>query len=253
LDLASGLAFYLSARVNDAQIERDNAATHSVLAKAQTIDGLLMPAGAQMSWTDATRTHLWKADLPGPAPVLGVMVKDQIERQDSGNLIVQLARPQTIDGWPCGTVNVHLTPAGRLVGCDLGEETRWKGWRLPAETILELPSPDIVRLAFATGQPILAPQIGRDLPQTGSMSLNRDGSLDTVYFDSRQPYRVQGVSLWNTVSWAYAPDSFGQGRRRNPLTATGALVGTATRGGRTYADGERVVVRLADGGLSLAP
>ena len=92
-----------------------------------------------------------------------------------------------------------------------------------------------------------APEIGHGLTATGGFAFNADGSLDRFYFEPKDPLVVAGRRLWNTVQWSYDPASFGQGRRRRPVTVRGTLVSAGDGAG-----GGDVVVRLADGRVSAA-
>ena len=121
---------------------------------------------------------------------------------------------------------------------------------MPAGTELNLNGYDDTVELVAPGQKIAAPEIGRAIPDTGSFEINRDGSLASVYFESDQPYVVNGIALWNTVTWQYDAKSFGMGRQRMPVSVTGALVSDVTVKGQTFMADEDVLIRLSDGAVT---
>jgi hypothetical protein len=247
LDLLLNMAIGLRELINDRQMAAKAEAAHSVLTQSVTVDGLDLPAGADVRWTDASHAHVSGVHLPRPSSLFHLTVDESIEHDGQDGWSVHLAAPQEIDGWPCAVVGVDVTAAGRLIACTLSAEKRWEGWLLPAGTILNLNGyGDTVELV-APGSVLPAPEIGRPIPDTGSFRVNRDGSLHDAYFQSEQPYVIKGVALWNTVTWQYDVATFGKGRTRQPISVEGSLVQDTTIGERSFAANQSVSVRLSDG------
>lgn len=218
----------------------------STLAAAQTIDGVTLPAGTLVSWTDSSHAHIESATPPGPADVLGVTVI-WLQRDQPDSWRIRLDADRSIDGWTCQPDLVGIAADGHLRSCTLAAARQWNGWPIPAATLLSLERPDrIVGLVLPEHDPVMAPEIDRPLPNTGQMTINPDGSLDSVYLQQDAPLTVCGTPLWNTLRWEYAADTFGRGRARPAVILHGALVEALARGSTAMTAGTEVAVRLAD-------
>ena len=146
---------------------------------------------------------------------------DRAQRTVDGGWAVHLTRPQAVDGWTCLPDLVELTLDGHLRRCALASAHDWNGWPLPPLTLVT-PGEGTLGIVVPPDAPVMAPEIGRPLPATGGMTLNADGSLDSVYFDAEAPLLVCGRPLWSTVRWRYDAATLGQGRTRPPAAVTGA-------------------------------
>ena len=251
LDLAAAGLFWVQRSSSDAKAQAFEASIHSTLDTVRVIDGVLLPAQTEVTWTDPSHAHLRQASPPQPTNILGVKA-DWMEREADGRWTVQLTSPQAIDGWTCQTTGVKLGRDGHLRGCSLSAGRNWNGWPIPAGTLLNLDSPGkTIGMVFPANRPVMAHEIGRPLPATGSMSMNADGSLNRVYFENNAPLVVRGIPLWNTVTWDYAASTFGQGRDRPPIAYNGAIPTELTYDGRTILPGTEVTIRLSDGALTV--
>lgn len=220
LDLALVRVAGFKQRRQEASAQAYDQTINTTLPADLLVDGLTLPAGTAISWADPAHTHLTEAVLPHSAPVLG-LAADRVRRSVDGGWALQLAGPQAVDGWTCQPDLVELTQGGHLARCELALAREWNGWPIPAKTLVTL-TDQSVGLVFPTDAPVMAPEIGRPLPATGGMTLNADGSLDSVYFEADAPFAVCGGTIWNTVNWRYDPSTFGQGRARQPASVTGA-------------------------------
>ncbi len=217
LDLAA--ARLMQAR-DDANAQLHELSVNTTLAADTLVDGLKLPAGTEITWADPTHTHFTTAVLPHPAAVLGVTAK-RVQIEVDGGWALDLDRPQSIDGWTCQADFVELKQDAHLRRCVLASARDWNGWPIPAATLIALNGPTL-GFVFPPDASVMAREIGRPLPATGAMTINADGSLDSVYFDAEAPLVVCNASLWNTVTWRYDPATIGQGRDRKPIAVSGA-------------------------------
>lgn len=207
--------FEASARAGDQSVK-------TTLTAAQTVDGLALPAGTAVTWSDPTHTQVIEAVLPVPATLLGVKA-DRVQRSVDGGWVAHLAGPQSVGGWTCQPDLVELEADGGLRRCALASERNWNGWMVAAATLVAPhPADHTIGFVFPADAPVMAREIGRNLPATGGMSMNEDGSLNSVYFDAEASLAVCGASLWNTVTWRYDAATLGQGRERKPVGVSGA-------------------------------
>ena len=250
VELAFAGLFWLDRWRSDVEAEAYETRIHSVLDAARKIDGLDLPPGTAVTWVDPAHTHVRDASMDHPTTILGVSVN--FVSQESDGWSVRLTTPQAIDGWICEVSLVQITTDGHLRRCTLSAGREWNGWPVPAGTLLDLARTDTtVGMVFPEATPVMAAEIGRTLPATGGMSMNADGSLDCVYFENDSPLVVQGVPLWNTVCWQYAPDTFGQGRNRPKLAVRGAVPSDVMHDGQRIPGGSDAIVRFADGQVTL--
>ena len=224
-ELALALSLGLQDRREDAARDAYDRSLNAVLSAPRSIDGLALPPGTAVTWSDPSQTHLSQAVPPSPVSLFGLNVTS-IQRTVDDGWAMQLAGAQSVAGWTCEPDLVELYADGRLRRCSLATAREWQGWPIPAATLVALDRPDqTVGLVFPTDQPVMASEIGRPLPSTGQITLNDDGSLDSVYFEPDAPLLSCGQTLWNTVRWQYDASTLGQGRARKPVAVSGASPG----------------------------
>ena len=228
------------ARTQDRETADFEARIHEVLEQDRVVNGVALPAGTEIQWTDVDRSQLRYASLPEPIRLFGLHVI-WLGRADAGSgWDLQLPEPEPIEGWTCERIGVRVSDTGRLRSCDLAAGRIWRGWPIPAGSLLDLATTGKIGLALPRGASLPAPEIGHPLTATGGFSLNADGSLSRFYFEGDDPLLVAGMQLCNTVEWVYDPATMGQGRRR-ALTVRGSLI--SPDGGSAGT----VVIRLSDG------
>lgn len=221
-DLAAAAVLALSDRRVESEARAYDQSIKTTLAAPRRVDGLALPAGTAITWRDPAQSQVMEAVLPQPMTLLGLTI-DRLQRSVDEGWAVHLAGPQSVDGWTCQPDLVELAADGALRRCVVASAREWNGWTIPAATLVAPdPTARTVGFVFPTDMPVMAQEIGRNLPATGGMSMNADGSLNSVYFDAEAPLVVCGASLWNTVTWTYDTASFGQGRARRPEKVTGA-------------------------------
>ncbi len=224
-DLVFAARIAIDHAVEDRKAYAFEARINQTLEHPLVVDGLALPAGTEVQWSNESRRHLRSANLPSPTPLLGLQLSFVSASDDGQGWDVQMPSPPKIDGWTCDTKGlVQVSAQGRLRSCTLATARGWQGWTLPAGSLLELTAPDgEVGLALPMGASLPAPEIGHAIPATGQFRFNADGSLHDVYFDGKDPLVVRGVPLWNEVTWTYDPVTIGQGRRRRPTAVSGAV------------------------------
>lgn len=238
-----------------AQGQAAAARRHATLETETAIDGVTFPAGANVTWTDASRRWLEKVEASQPMIVLGIPTRS-VGRERNG-WSVEMETEQDVDGWPCGR-SVLVGLDGSLQNCRLVRQVDWKGWPLPqgAGIAPHDPSGEVgIALPRDSGlAPVFAPEIGRDLPMGygRTASFNDDGSLASVDLRRDEPFVVRGVPLHGTVRWHYDVATLGEGRARQPVTVEGEtrVAGGSTGTGIRY---DRVVVQLQDSAVTREP
>ena len=111
-----------------------------MLTAAQEVEGIELPAGTYVEWTDLAKSEIAVAKLVGTTRVAGLLVKDEIDHESlgyQGSYGVTLAEPREIDGWACGVGEASIGQDGKMQGCMLARETTWQTLRLPAGTYME--------------------------------------------------------------------------------------------------------------------
>lgn len=198
------------------------ARTHTILDQPMTLDGAVLPAGAEVEWEDRSRSHITGARLPRPAEILGVRTS-YLRRDGDGGWIISMLESRELDGWPCAEGMVQLTAAGHLCDCALSRATSWQGWILPERTMVNpVPSVRAVRLTINTAtrldMPLESPVVGL---MPASVMLNDDGSPAGAGYERDVPHLVSGQRLADIVEWHYDPATYGMGRERPPVTVSG--------------------------------
>ncbi len=240
--MATAAWWGIDARIQDRETTEFEAKIHEVLDHDRVVDGVPLPAGTAVQWTDVDRAQLRNASPAQPITLFGLRVSWLSRADDGSGWDVQLPEPQQIEGWTCETIGVRLSHAGQLLSCSLAAGRIWQGWPIPAGSLLELRQEGgKLGLVLPRGASMAAPEIGHALTSTGIFTLNADGSLDTFSFDDDDPLRVAGLQLSNTVEWSYNPATLGQGRRRRALTIRGSSIDRANGTSGT------VTIRLSDG------
>lgn len=208
------------------------ARTHTTLDRPMTLDGAVLPVGAEVAWEDRSRSRITSARLRTPAEILGVRTS-YLWRDGDGGWVVSMLEPRELDGWPCAEGHVQLTAAGGLRDCALSRATAWQGWTLPERTAVNpLPSVRAVRLTLPyvtmLDMPLVSPVVG-GLPW--DVALNEDGSPWAAGYMRQAPYRVAGQELVDDVRWEYDPSTQGMGRDRPPVTVSGFVYDAKGAGG----------------------
>ena len=251
LDVAAAGVIWVLRMRDDADARAFDRSIHSTLDAAQVIDGVTLPPATAVTWTNSTHAHIEYAALPQPTDLLGVTA-DWLRRNDNGGWAVRLTAPQTIDGWTCQPEPVDLGQDGHLRGCTLATGREWNGWPIPPAALVRLNGPDkTVGMVLPKDDPVMAREIERPLPVTGAMSINADGSLDSVYLEADAPLAVCGIPLWNSLKWDYAASTFGQGRNRPVVAVIGALPNDLVHRGRELSSGTTVALHLPDCSLTV--
>lgn len=196
--------------------------THATLAQPLTVDGAVLPAGAEVEWDYPSQSRVAGAHLPQPVEILGVRTV-HLYRDGDGGWIIYALEPRELDGWSCAEGHVQLTAQGRLRGCALSRATSWRGWALPERTQVDpIPSIRAVRLTLPYStpleMPLESPVVGR-LPWL--VMLNDDGSPSDADYEPEAPYVIAGRKLSGDVRWQYDPATYGMGRERLPITVSG--------------------------------
>lgn len=242
--LAFALTLATDARQREADADKFELRTYQVLDRDQDVSGFHLPAGTELQWWDVDHRQLRSASPPAPIKLFGVQVSWISHAYDAEEWVLQLFEPTAIDGWTCEPIGVGMSPDGKLRHCRLAAGRMWKEWPIPAQSWLDLTQQGRVGLVLPTGASMAAPEIGRRITYTGGFAFNADGSLDNLYFNDRDPFRVAGLRLWNTVEWTYDPASYGQGRHRRAVTVRGTRLLDSGEGGT-------VLIRLADGKVTI--
>jgi hypothetical protein len=208
---------------NSARRQAEHASTHSVMERETTLDGVTLPVGTEMRWTNATQTQWASASFLGTIEFHGLPVRRMINQRPGWSLT--LAEPRRIGGWNCAATEVALTAEGDLLSCRLSDAATWQGWSLPARTGVTLRRTERTLTAeLPDGARIEAAGTRRSLPS--GATLNEDGSPATAFYRTDEQLEVAGVSLWQQITWTYDPATFGQGRNRPPITVRGMRAAT---------------------------
>ena len=224
---------------------------HTTLQAETVIEGFTLPAGTEVTWKDTSHTRLDRAYMHQPTTVLGFSARSVSRVGD--DWLISSMQAQEIDGWPCARDGeVRLDPKGALRSCWLSREVEWKGWTLPKETGIKLRGPGHgINFNLPHGGAVFAREIGRPLDIRRPVSLNEDGSLDSVEL-SGEPFVARDTRLRGTVRWHYDAATLGEGRTRPPVAVEGDThVGLVI--GATGDGFGRVVVRLSDGVVTRVP
>ena len=228
---------------NAAQRRAVVARLHTITQTETVIDGITIPAGTQVTWTDASHTGLYAAFMRQPTTVFGFSTQyihrdEELRRKHEWNIVLEQAKE--ISGWPCAVGDVRISPEGALRWCKLSRQAEWKGWTLPEKTGIELHGQDgSLKLSLPPRVAVFAREIGQPPSWWGNVSLNGDGSLDSVMLSGDKPFVACDTPLFDTVRWRYDVTTFGEGRARPPVAVTGRT--SAPRGGHPG-----VVVHLSD-------
>ncbi len=236
----------LEARQRDREAVAFEARRHQILDSDRVVDGLSLPAGTTIEWLDVDHHRLESASPLAPLMLFGLRVSWIQLADDGEDWDLQLPEPELVEGWACAETPVRVSRTGQLRSCRLAAGRNWQGWPIPAGSLLDLATAETIGLALPTGATMSAPEIGHGITDTGTFTINADGSLDRFYFEPDDPLRVAGRRLWNTVRWTYDLATYGQGRRRRAIAVRGSLM---SAGGEPGGD---VVIRLADGHVSAA-
>lgn len=218
----------------------EHARTHTTLDRPMTVDGAVLPAGAEVAWEDRTRSRVSGARLHQPADILGVRTS-YLYRDGDGGWIIYAQEPRELDGWPCAEGHTHVAATGKLHGCAISRAMSWCGWTLPERTVVHLlPFVHAVQLSLPyvtmLDMPLVSPVLG-ELPPF--LVLNDDGSPSSASYHRGAPYRAAGRELTGEVRWKYDPATYGMGRERQPVTVSGFVHVPEGAGG---ADVQRPIV-----------
>ena len=233
----------------DAELDAEYQRTHRTLTQPETIEGLAFPPGTVVGWTDAGHTRLKEFELPGPTPLFGATL-DWRATDEQGHWTVHLAAASVIDGWPCQAgYNVQISHEGHLVSCQLAADRMWRGRLVPAATYVQ-PGQDGVSLNLPSERPLDLPELG--LVAHNSLTLNPDGSVHTIYVEPEDDYAVQGVPLWNSVTFRY-PEAAAAATPPYPapVSVNGALSRDTAMGDETVRQGTGVTVQWATGATTI--
>ena len=182
------------------------------LGAPRTVQGVTLPAGAQVVWASDTHEEINAADLPRPSPMFGGVFTGRIDHSDnywSGTLV----SPATLAGWPCAAGPVRLAGDLELVNCVVSRDFRWFGRMVPEGTRLDLdwPTGNHRRLEMPAGRGM---DLSRELPDTGlavpvggTLLVHRDGSLMALF---GQNFQVRGVEFAGGVTLSYPSDGTGR-------------------------------------------
>lgn len=232
----------------EAQLRAERAGLESVLEREMTLDGITLPAGTRMGWTNASHTRWDSASFRRPLDFHGLPLRSMT--RVAAGWYVSLAGPRRIEDWDCAEENVIVTGDGELVACRLSRDVTWKGWDLPRLAIVTLNRTErtiVVDLPYV-GR-VEGREPGPSLPSPAT--LNDDGSPSSASYARDDPSRVAPVPLWGGVSWIYDPATLGQGRNRAPLALQGMTdAPVSPEAGGTGRGWERVVVTVATGVIS---
>ena len=200
------------------------------------VDGIALPAGAVVQWSDASHARMDGAEMTPAAEVFGVRAR--YIRRFGERWSALLDDPATLDGWPCAASHAAFTGAGRLLSCTLARATSWQGWVLPERSDIDL-KPDEQRLSATIWDAVLeAPGVGR-LPD--NVTFHDDGSIAEARYRWEAPLRIGGRLLRDDVRWNYNEGTSGQGRARVPVSVSGLLPEAEDT---DQDEGRRVVVPL---------
>ena len=211
----------VDARERDRAAAAFEVATQEVLDRDRVVDGIPLPAGSALTWWDVHHARLHFASPPKPAAVFGMHVT-YLRQEDDGAWSLLLPAAEVVEGWTCGAGLVVVSASGRLRSCRLAAVRDWRGWSIPADTLLTLPTEGGVDLVLPQGFSLAAPEIGHAVG--GNLGLNEDGSLRSLYLDSDDPLHAAGALLANALTWTYDPATLGRGRRRRASSVRGWLL-----------------------------
>ena len=244
---ATALALWQLRRADDAKAARYEEATSSTLAASQAVDGFLLPAGTRVRWTDASHEHLQEAWSKNGAFGANLASVDHLGREPDG-WYVTLSRDGTVDGWQCKADPVKLTPDRGLAECRTATDTSWKGWALPAGTLVETNERrGLLNLVVPSGNTVDVPQVGTITPEGGFSLFSDVGSIYQMFLDENKPLVVHGARLGNTVTWLYGDKAHLPGLA---VAVAGTLINDVIQPAGTFEQGKQVKIDLATGRLT---
>lgn len=244
----TALALWQLSRADDAKAARYEEVTSSTLAASQAVDGFLLPAGTRVRWTDESHEHLQEAWSKNAAFGANVASVDHVGREPDG-WYVTLSRDDTVDGWQCKADLVKLTADRGLAECTIATDTSWKGWALPAGTLVEMNKRrGLLTLVVPSGDTVDVPQVGTITPEGGFSLFSDVGSIYQMFLDENKPLAVHGARLGNTVMWLYGDAAHLPGLA---VAVSGTLINEVIQQGETFEQGKQVKIDLATGRLTL--
>lgn len=201
----SGPVAYVVSEIHAVGERRAFARTHDTLTAPLQIQGLSLPAGTVVTWSDERHQAISSVDLPGPTPILGATLTGALENAWNRWWSGTLAAEATLDGWPCGAGDVWLSPAGRPMRCTLAGDHQYQGLAIPAGSEVALTDTGQLQdLRLATDRTMALPSIAATLPAGGSLFLMPDGGIERAYVPEPEMLRVGDIALRFEIRWLYS-------------------------------------------------
>jgi hypothetical protein len=191
------LVLFVAGGVDKARQASDERARHRTLTTAEMIEGLTVPAGAVLAYSDKTQKTLVSVDLPRPMSVAGLTLEGSLAPVGGREWDGALASDAVVGGWPCAAGDIWFTPNGAVTRCVLSKPAKLAGYDLPAgATSRHDPASGGWEFQLAVDGPAMrVPALGAELPPAGLMVLDREGALRRVYAPHESPMVIAGVAL----------------------------------------------------------
>jgi hypothetical protein len=231
------LVILVGGDVERARLAAQDRALHRTLAADETVGTLLLPAGAELAFTDETQRTLRSVSLPRPMAVAGILLEGTLEPIGQREWAGTLARDRVIGDWPCRTGDLWFTPEGAVTRCTLAEGHRLAGYDLPAGAQSRR-DPATGGWEFQLpqeGPALRIVALGADLPPGGTLVLATDGATRRLYVPHESRMVIAGVALNDHVIL----DGTGvTGELAEPTPVAGVMLPTETMVRLDLATGE---------------
>ena len=221
------LVMFVAGGVERVRQAAQDRALHRTLAADEAMGTLLLPAGAELAFTDETQRTLRSVALPRPAMVAGILLEGTLEPIGEREWAGTLARDQMIGDWPCRAGDLWFTPAGIVTRCTLAQSHRLAGYDLPAGTQSRRdPATGGSEFRLPQDGPALhIAALGADLPPGGTLVLAADGAPRRLYVPHESAMVIEGVALYDHIIL----DGTGlTGELAEPLRVAGAMLPAQT-------------------------
>jgi hypothetical protein len=195
------LAMFAAGGVRQAHDAAADRARHRTLATAEAVGTLILPAGAELAFSDAAHRTLVSVNLPRPEPVAGIPLEGALQPIGQREWDGTLARDQVIGGWPCRAGDLWFTPKGVVTRCTLAEDHRLAGYDLPAGSDSRRdPATGVWEFQLPQeGRAMRIAALSADLPAGGTLVLAADGAIHRLYVPHESQIAIAGVALYDHV------------------------------------------------------
>lgn len=129
--IADCLVFRVLTGAGNRASEAHAAQMRETLSQPAVIDGLALPAGTAIVWRNDEMTGLQSLTLPGPTPLLGVVLTGELDLFQTP-WTGTLAADADISGWRCRAGLITFWASDKLYQCTLAAARRYRGRTVPA-------------------------------------------------------------------------------------------------------------------------